>query len=104
MAAEPKHKKMYANSPTLSSDENGKKYIKKNNPTPAEKKSAQVSDGTDGIQEHEKTMKDMSDRHAKERFDLYQKHESEHLDVALKVRGNPGGDDMINKVEKDKKE
>lgn len=40
--------KMYGSSPRIVADANGKKVIKKG-PTEAEKKSARVSDGTEGI-------------------------------------------------------
>lgn len=102
----PRHKKMYAHSPTLETDENGKKYIKKNSPTPAEKKSAQVSDGTDGL------MADQIRNNEKEKFALYQKHINEYMDMHTKHMltmaggANPGatGGEMIEKVEKDKGE
>lgn len=99
-------KRMYKNSPTLESDESGKKYIKKNEPTDAEKKSAQVSDGTDGIQMHEVHAKQ-----AKERFDLYQKHDKEFMDMYTRHQIEGGGADpgatggeMISKIENNKGE
>lgn len=106
MAKEPKYKKMYANSPTLETDSEGKKYIKKNNPTPAEKKSGQVSDGTDGL------MAEQIRNNEKEKFSMYQKHVNEYMDMHTKhmlsmAQGvNPAatGGEMIDKVEKDKKE
>lgn len=84
--AEPKHKKMYANSPTLETDESGKKYIKKNSPNAAEKKTSEVNSGTDGMQiteqgpmyeRHMKEISDMSDRHLAERKDITKRHMSE---------------------------
>lgn len=101
--------KMYKNSPTLETDESGKKYIKKNSPTEGEKKSARVSDGTEGI-----PINELHQKHEKEMFDLYQNHTKQLRDVYEKQRaeigaggGNPAGatgGEMINKVENDKKE
>jgi len=101
--------KMYKNSPTLASDENGKKYIKKNEPTEAEKKSARVNDGTDGMPLHE-----VHARHQNDMFQLYQKHAKEFADMHMRHQveaggaggANPAADggELIKKVESDKKE
>ncbi len=85
MAAEPKYKKMYKDSPTLATDESGKKYIKKG-PTEAEKKASEVNAGTDGIpvtehgpmyERHIKEVSDMQDRHLAERKDITKRHMKE---------------------------
>ncbi len=73
---EPKHVKMYKNSPTLETDGDGKKYIKKG-PTEAEKKTSEQSSGTDGIEQHEGMPIDV--RHAHERRDMHSRHETEHM-------------------------
>lgn len=67
----PKHEKMYANSPKLEKGEDGKPYIKKNNPTEAEKKTAEVDSGTDGMP--------IDVRHAHERRDMHSRQETEHM-------------------------
>lgn len=104
MPAEPKYKKMYKDSPTIASDENGKKYIKKG-PTEAEKKTARTSDGTEGsaINEHEpvyerhmKELSDMSDRHMSERKDMTKRHMKEMKSMA------PSEDDEAGKEEIDR--
>ncbi len=98
-----KHEKMYANSPTLETDENGKKYIKKNSPNEAEKKSAEVNDGTDGMKVHYerqlKELSDMSDRHLAERKDMTKRHMSE----MKKSTPAETGADEIDRIEKDEK-
>lgn len=115
-----KHEKMYANSPKLETDEDGKKYIKKG-PTEAEKKSAEVNDGTDGMQKHEGMP--MENRHAMERRDMHNRHETEHSmqkgdkkemhgrhekdmkEMHKKHEGeSKGGEEIIKKVEETKKE
>ena len=108
MAAKSKADKMYANSPTLETDDAGKKYIKKNSPTKAEKKSAQVSDGTDGLQADQ-----IKQKHSGEMFEMMQRHQKDYMEThtrhmleAAKGGGNPadGGEGLINKVESGKKE
>jgi len=98
----PRHEKMYKDSPTLASDEDGKKYIKKS-PTEAEKKTARVSDGTEGMainehgpmyERHMKEISDMSDRHLAERKDTTKRHMKE-----MKKAAPENGEDMIDKVE-----
>lgn len=74
---EPKHVKMYKNSPTLEKKEDGTPYIKKNNPTETEKKTGKVDSGTAGMQEHEGMPIDV--RHAHERRDMHSRHETEHM-------------------------
>lgn len=100
--------KMYANSPKLERNEEGKMGI-----TRAEKKSAEVNSGTDGVQENDVEATDLHQRHAKERLELYHKHEKEHLDMthkSIKSRAEKApeegasGEELINKVEKDKGE
>ena len=99
MARERMSERMYKNGPTLESREDGTKYIKKNKPTEAQKKSAQVNDGTDGIlssqiKQHQAERDDMMHKHYKEFVDMH----SRHLDEMAKNAGNTGGE-MINKVE-----
>lgn len=79
MAKESMSDKMYKNSPTLETDDSGKKYIKKNEPTADQKESARVSDGTDGLvhERHTKELSDMYDRHMSERKDMVKRHMTE---------------------------
>lgn len=118
----PKHEKMYANSPTLETDKDGKKYIKKNMPTEAEKKTSEQSAGIDGIQKHESGMP-MEVRHSMERGAMHTRHETEHMmhkgdkkemhgrhEKEMKdMHGRhekeaTGGEGLIKKVESGKKE
>ena len=65
--------KMYKDTPEMKRDEeSGKMGV-----TKAEKKSAQVSDGTDGMQQHEEMPPHV--RHAHERRDMHHRHETEHM-------------------------
>lgn len=108
--AEPKHKKMYANSPTLETDSDGKKYIKKNSPNEAEKKTSEVNSGTDGMQQtehgpmydrHMKETSDMHDRHLEERKDMVKRQMKEMKKMAPEE--GESGKKEINKIEADKK-
>lgn len=81
---EPKHKRMYAGSPRIESDENGKKVIKKG-PTEAEKKTAEVEGGTDALtREPSGAMMEATHRHAKEMLELSHKHAKEYVEMAQK--------------------
>lgn len=71
--------KMYSDSPKISTDESGKKVI-----TKAEKKSAEVNSGTDGIPEHEKHAMELAQKHEKERLDLHHQHEKAHHELSAK--------------------
>lgn len=79
------HKKMYKDSPKLERDgESGKMKI-----TKAEKKSAEVSAGTEGVvkDEHEDAVMKLHQKHSKERMDMHHKHEKEHLSLSHKGLG-----------------
>lgn len=68
--------KMYGKSPKIVADENGKKVVRRGM-NDAEKKSARVSDGTEGIAIHERQMKEIDDmhtRHAGEHKDMVKRH------------------------------
>lgn len=108
--AEPKHKKMYANSPTLETDEDGKKYIKKNSPNDAEKRSSEVNSGTDGIQKTEhgpmyerqmQELSDMNDRHLSERKDMTKRHMNEMKKATPDDEGE-SGEEEIKKIKEAK--
>lgn len=110
-----KHEKMYANSPTLEKGEDGKPYVKKNKPTEAEKKTAEVDSGTAGMQMHDAT-------HALERGMMHHRHEMEHTaqdmkggdkkemharhikEIADMHKRHEKGGKIIEKVEDNKKE
>lgn len=79
---EPKHKKMYANSPRIESDENGKKVIRRDAP---ESKAAQTEKVAEGVDVRQKNMVELMQKQAAERFDLYQKHEKAHMELAQKM-------------------
>lgn len=104
----PKHEKMYANSPTLETDENGKKYIKKNSPNEAEKKTSEQSSGTDGMaitehgpmyDRHMNEVSDMHDRHLAERKDMTRRHMKEMQKISPKD-GSESGDAEIKDIKK----
>lgn len=100
----PRHTKMYANSPKIESDDTGKKVVTKG-PSEAEKKTARVSDGTEGIVKENPL--EMYRAQAKERFDMHQKHEKEFMDLGLKYAPADSGDtgaDKIDKIENKEKE
>lgn len=65
--------KMYANSPKIETDADGKKVV-----TKGDKKAERTDDGTEGMPIHEKAALEMSQKHEKERLDLHHKHEKEH--------------------------
>ncbi len=76
-----RHTKMYANSPKLERDnDSGKVKVSK-----AEKKSAEVASGTDGIEQHDSHIAVLAQKHEKELFDLYQKHKSDYQEVMQKA-------------------
>lgn len=108
----PKHEKMYANSPTLETDENGKKYIKKG-PSEAEKETARTSDGTQGTpiteqgsmyERHMEEVSDMHDRHLTERKDMVKRHMKEMKKSMPEESEGSTGKEMVKKVEKNKAE
>lgn len=74
-----RHKKMYKDSPEMKRDEDGKVKVSQ-----AEKKSAEVNSGTDGMAQqgplydrHIKEVSDMHDRHLEERKDMTKRHMKE---------------------------
>ncbi len=69
--------KMYKDSPTVGTNEDGKKVVKKG-PSEAEKKTEKTDAGTEGMPEHDKKSLAMHHKHAQERMDLHQKHEKDH--------------------------
>lgn len=99
----------YKDSPTMERDgDSGKMEVKKNSPTAAEKDSARVNSGTDGMQEHDQAVMKLHQKHAKERMDMHHKHEKEHLSLMQKAmpaapagedKGSGDGDEKIQKVE-----
>lgn len=92
-----RHKKMYAGSPRIESDESGKKVIRKG-PTDAEKASAEANSGTDSIAGTETQLVELTQKHAKERLELYQRHERDYLDTTHKISKEitPAATDGIN--------
>lgn len=72
---------VYKNSPTLERDgESGKMKVGKM-PSPAEKESSKVADGTAGMPEverHATERREMKHRHIKEHMDMHHRHEMEH--------------------------
>ncbi len=90
-----RHEKRYANGPKLEKGEDGKPKV-----TRGEKKTEQVSDGTDGIEGSDKAAQDMNHRHAKERMELFHKHEKEHLALShkeMKAGHAPAGEPETKK-------
>lgn len=78
MKPTPRHEKMYAHSPVLAEDENGKKYIKK--ATPEE----MATTPQDSPSEHEDIFKELAHKQAVERMAVYHKHETESLELMKK--------------------
>lgn len=73
--------KMYKDSPTIKSDDDGKKVVAKG-------KTAEENDsGTDHMHVNEKHAMEMEAKHSKERLDLHHKHEKEHHAMHLKHMG-----------------
>jgi hypothetical protein len=100
---EPRHKKMYKDSPALKRGDDGKMAISKG------KKDAKDGGGKEGVPEQEKNTLDMTQRHAMERLELHHKHEKEHAELAQKYMGSPasadaGGEEAEAAPQKDKKE
>lgn len=90
--------KRYANSPKLARDDgDGKMKV-----TKPEKKTATDASGTEGSDRGAADgMKEMMDKHAMERLQLHQKHETEYMGVAQKLMnaaGEAGGDKLIDKT------
>ncbi len=83
--AEPRHKKMYKDSPKLERKEDGKMGVSK-----AEKKSAETSSGTEGAPEHDQAVMKLHQKHAKERMEMHHKHEKEHMALMHKGMGKAG--------------
>lgn len=106
-------KKMYKNSPKVERDEeDGKVKIKKSSPAAAEKESAEVNDGTSGIETHESHLKDMLDRHQAEmktmgegHMDQLKKFHEKYLAKEEESEGEdkPEGKKEIKKIEKTEK-
>lgn len=82
MAKEPRHRRMYKESPKLERGENGKMDVVKSSRVEADKEQA----GIDGM----KVSGDLPPhvRHATERRDMYNRHETEHA-----VHDNAGNSD-----------
>lgn len=80
---ESRHSKMYKDSPRIESDDSGKKVIKKGS-NEAEKKSAEVNAGTEGVVKDDDAVMKLHQKHAKERMDMHHKHEKEHLSLMHK--------------------
>lgn len=83
-----KAKERYANPPKLERDkETGKPKI-----TKAEKKSSDVAASVDGPLEgaHGNAMQKLHMKHSKERMEMTQKHEREHLALLHKGMGKEG--------------
>lgn len=80
MAKEPRHKKMYKDSPKLERDkESGKMGVTRGS------KNADAAESADeGMPEGEKAALDLAQKHEKERLDLHQKHEKDHLNLRAK--------------------
>lgn len=103
MAKMPRHEKMYSESPMMGKDEHGKPAVKK-----AEKKMPEKE--ADGMHEHNQEMQNMHMKHMKERMELSQKHETEHMAAMHKsmkkgAEGEKtGGEDIKKKIEAGKKE
>lgn len=102
-------KRMYSKTPRIEKDdETGKPMVKKG-PTKAEIDVARTEDGTkavmaDGMPVNDRQMderKDMNKRHLQEIKDMNSRHEKES---GGKYDTGKTGSEMINKVEKDKKE
>lgn len=88
-------KKLYKNSPTMERNAEGKMAAKKG-PTEAEKKSSEVNAGTEGVA-HEGMPPHA--RHALERRDMHNRHETEH---AIHDNGKGGSKkDMHGRHEKE---
>lgn len=75
--AESKHQKMYKNSPTLETDETGKKYIKKNTPQETEGEKDDMAPDSVMYNRHIGEVSDMHDRHLTERKDMVKRHMDE---------------------------
>lgn len=107
-------KKLYKNSPKVERDEEtGKVGIKRGSPTDAEKKSAEVNAGTDGIPMHEPHLQDMLTRHQAEMKAMQDGHMEQIKNFHGKYlsKGNDsngedktGGKEEIKKIEKEGKE
>lgn len=98
-------KKLYKNSPKFERDEeSGAMGVKK--PSAAEKESAEVNSGTDGIMTTERQMKEISDTHARhqaELKDLHKRHQKEmKSDESKETEGSGDGEEKIEKVSKEK--
>lgn len=75
-----RHERMYKDSPRLDRDEDGKMGIKKG-PSEDEKKSSRTSDGTQGMEIHERhasERREMKHRHIGEHLAMHHRHELEH--------------------------
>lgn len=92
--AEPRHKRMYKDSPTVERGEDGNMEIKKK-PSEAAKKADAVQGGTDGEPDMDPSeeariqeIKDMHTRHETEMKAVHKRHQKEDA----KKYDNPNGD------------
>lgn len=78
--------KMYANSPKIDKNEDGKAVL-----TKGERKSAAVNSGTDNaahgasLPDRDAAITDIMHKQAAERLELFHKHEKEHMDTMHKM-------------------
>lgn len=87
----------YKNSPTMKRDEDsGKMAVSK-----AEKKSSEVNSGTDGMQEHEGEGMPAVARHAQERREMFNRHETEHS--VHEAKGGKAKEEMHKRHEEEMK-
>lgn len=76
--------KMYANSPKLERNEEGKMSITRKNASADNAGTDNAAHGAD-LPEHTKAMVDLMEKHASERLDMHNKHLKEHMDTMHKM-------------------
>lgn len=90
----PRHQKMYRNSPTLETDENGKKYIKKNTAAKDENSGATLESvlPPEIQQKQSKERNDMFVRQQQEFMEMHSRHLTETTPAPQVASPEPQGE------------